>query len=99
MASKKILAIGGPRHGTWLPDLGMQEYRVPIPRKVSFSTLESPLYDDPVEVASYIRDSLYDHKTKKKRSIYRYSEMNGGKAYEALRTWLVDMFINAEPDE
>lgn len=97
MAEKKLLAIGGPKHGQWLPDYSNEKIAVPIPRKLDYS-LADPLTSG-IDIVTYIKDSLIDPATKKRRAVYRYSELSGGEAYSALRSWLVDVFINSEPDE
>lgn len=98
--TRQLLAIGGSKHGQWLPDIGDYIY-VPIPRDLSKFVFQEPLDLDMVmdiDEDTYYRRKLANKDTVKQIYVLRSLSMN--QALALLRDFLVDQFINMDdPDD
>lgn len=102
MATKKLIALGGPRNLDWLPDYDQNDLLVAEPTDLkvlagSFRKggMVSPIVDT-VNSARYVKELLGDPETGRVKNVYRYEKTTMQEADNILKNWLMAAFINME---
>lgn len=96
----KLLAIGGPKHGDWLPDNNdpWGEILVPVlkrPLKIMTDPDVDMITDDPYYTVQYKVMTLADPATYATKRVYVVFGMDGQQAQQKLEKLLLEMFINS----
>ncbi len=98
----KLLAIGGPEHGKWLPYNDSRYYGivVPKPRRMTYFSEGTALVEDlPTETIQYRVDKLGDPVTGNIKRVYVRVGLTDDEAMAGLKELLLEMFINSSVGE
>jgi hypothetical protein len=95
---KELLAIGGPKHGEWLPYYGRGEMIVPVAPKIQKIKEFDPneMIDMRTDVVRYRIEYIGDPETMRRATVYVEQSISNEHALELLKEFLLKAFINME---
>lgn len=96
----KLLAIGGPKHGQWLPNVSGYVINIPVSKPITNFVAETdPFVVEPAEIVRYIKMTIGNFESQKYKMIYAFQGMPVREAEDKLKSYLLNAFLDMEDPE